>query len=404
MTNVDSIRVCVVSPLYHPSMGGLGRQAQLLTERLAEEVAGVFVIARRMRGMPDASFSSGVRVIRAWSLFPGVHNYERVSIRNILISLSFCVSCAFLLVRERRNFDIVHFHGASLPLFIGLLVLKLLGKKVVAKVAAANVGTEAGSLRGRYLGLGTIISGMLRGVDMFVATSSEIEEGLRRDGLRRIIRITNFVDLREAARAAGNSREELRNRWAAEGSSVVIFSGRFVRRKGIPFLLEAWKTVAGAVSGARLVLLGDGPLLGEMKRAVEELNISDTVYFAGHVSDVADHLRAADIFVLPSLQEGMPNALLEAMACGLPAVATKIGGVVDIVRDGENGILVEPGNPEALAEGVSRLLADSSCAERIGRAAAATISQHFSLETVAGKYLSLYRRLLVGAEGGAGNE
>jgi len=113
-------RVCVVSPLYHPSLGGLGRQAQLLTERLSAEGVDIFVIARRMTDMPPARFSPGVRVYRAWSVKPHTHTYENVNPLNILISLTFSLSCMFLLFRKRKEYDIVHFHGTSLPLFISL--------------------------------------------------------------------------------------------------------------------------------------------------------------------------------------------------------------------------------------------------------------------------------------------
>ena len=152
-----NIRVCVVSPLYHPSLGGLGRQAQLLTERLAAEGLNIFVIARRMKGMPQATYSPAVKVYRAWSIKPYLHNFEEVRLINILVSLTFSLSCALLLFQKRREYDVVHFHGASLTLFFNLPILKIFGKKVIAKVAAAKVGTEAGSLKGHYFGIGNLI-------------------------------------------------------------------------------------------------------------------------------------------------------------------------------------------------------------------------------------------------------
>ncbi len=387
-------RLCVVSPLYHPSLGGLGRQAMLLTERLAARGIKVFVIARRMDGMPPAAFAPSVTVHRAWSLRPRVHHYERVGLRNILISLSFSLSCALLLVRKRKEFDIAHFHGASLPLFLNLPLLKLLRKKVVAKVAAANIGTEAGSLRGRYLGMGSAVSRMLRSVDVFIATSAEIEEGLGRDGLVRVRRIPNFVDTAEFRPAAGGEKNALRERLVLGTGKIVVFSGRFDQRKGIVYLLEAWKIAASAVPDARLLLLGDGPLLRDMKDRAASLNIASSVVFNGRVENVPDLLRASDVFVLPSLQEGMPNALLEAMACGLPPVATRIGGVTDIVRDRENGLLVQPRDAKGLAEGIVSLLKDDSLGREIGRGAFRTITDSYALDSIAARYVMLYRELL----------
>jgi len=366
----------------------------LLTERLAGRGVPLFVIARNMQGMPPAEFPPSVPVHRAWSLWPAVHHYERISIRNILISLSFSLSCALLLVKQRRDYDIAHFHGASLPLFLCFPLLKLMGKRTIAKVAAANIGTEAGSLRGRYFGLGTLLSRMLRGVDLFIATSAEIEEGLRRDGIGRIARITNFADIDRFKPRAPGERDALRRTLGLGPGPIVIFSGRFDQRKGIEHLLEAWKTVARSIPSAHLLLLGDGPLFPEMNAKAKALGIGGSVLMRGRVENVAEHLRASDVFVLPSLQEGMPNALLEAMACGLPPVATRIGGVVDIITDGKNGLLVAPGDAQGLAEGIVLLLKDTVLAQDIARAAGRTITTSYSLDRIAERYVKLYRELM----------
>jgi len=397
-TQKDALKggMCIVSPLYHPSLGGLGRQAQLLTERIAREGLPVFVIARRMKGMPDADFAPDVKVYRAWSAKPFLHNFEQVSMLNILISLTFAISCAILLIRYRKKYHIVHFHGASLPLFVNLPLLKIMGKRVVAKIAAAGVGTEAGSLRGRHFGLGNSIIRELQMVDSFVATTAEIKEGLLRDGFpeEKIRRITNFIDMSEFRPVPGSEKEKLRNALGLGDHPTVIFSGRFIERKGVTFLLDAWRDIAVTFPNARLILLGSGPLLDEMRRKALQLEIADAVQFRGHVHEIADFLRAADIFVLPSLQEGMPNSLLEAMACGLPPVATRIGGVVDIIRNGENGVLVEAGDGKALTAGLRRLLADKKFTDDIAENALRTIQDMFSLDSIISQYLELYQKML----------
>lgn len=397
MGNVKKpLRVCVVSPLYHPSLGGLGRQAQLLTERLAEEGVQLFVIARRMKGMPPAVFSPKVRVFRAWSVKPYIHTFEKVKLINILISLTFSLSCALLLIRKRKEYDIVHFHGASLPLFLNIALLKFLGKKVLGKVAAANVGTEAGSLKGRYYGLGTFFIKLLEMMDAFIATTGEIERGLLDDGFpgEKIKRIPNFIDFSVFGPAIADQQKHLKKKLGLGKKSYVVFCGRFIQRKGISFLLKAWKKVADDFAGAGLILLGDGPLLGEMKALAEKLGIMDSVDFRGHIPEVHDFLRAADIFVLPSLQEGMPNSLLEAMACGIAPVGTKIGGVVDIINEGDNGILVEPSDVQDLAEGMLKLLRDRQLAAAIARRAYETIRDHYHLDSIVLKYRELYQKLL----------
>ncbi len=391
-----TIRLCVVSALYHPSLGGLGRQALLLTEKLAEEGVKVFVIARRMKGVPPAEFSPKVKVLRAWSLRPQVYHMPEVNLVNLLTSLSFCITCGWLLWKHRKQYEVVHFHGAGLPLIVNLPLLKLLRKKVVAKVAAAGLGTEAGSLRGRYLRIGTLLSKLLRKVDAFVAISEEIKEGLLKDGVKaaRIWRIPNFVDLRQYRKVSLPEKLQLKRRLKLPEGILVIYSGRFVQRKGINYLLEAWIEVQRQFPQARLLLLGDGQTLEDTKRYAEKLGISKTVLFLGHVNNVQDYLCSADLFVLPSLQEGLPNALLEAMAAGLPVVATRIGGVEDIVENEKNGLLVPPADSKALAEAIKRLLSNKALAEHLARSGYSTIKKHYSLDSIVKKYLKLYRGLL----------
>lgn len=389
------LKVCVVSPLYHASAGGLGKQSQLLTEALGELGVSLFVIARRMKGLPPAVFSENVKVYRAWAILPGRHTFHDVTPVNILISVTFSLSCALLLFRKRKEFDVVHFHGASLPLIIVLPLLKLMRKKIIAKVASANLGIEPGSLRGRYFGLGNLLSRFMRMVDMFVATTSEIEGKLKNEGfaLPRIARIPNFIDFKQFYPCEQERKKGLKARIGLAGRPLVTFTGRFIECKGIPSLLNAWKRVVGAIPDARLILVGDGPLLMAMKKASRDIGIAGSIDFPGHTNAVIDYLHASDVYAFPSLQEGMPNALLEAMACGLPVVATRIGGVIDVVRDGESGILAEPGDSQSLAEGIITLLRNSNLAARLGSKAHQLMKESFSLERIAPLYRALYIRL-----------
>ncbi len=396
MDKPEKIKICVVSPLYHPSLGGLGKQAKLLTERLAKEGVRAFVISRKMSNLPPAEYSKKVHVIRAWSLKPEIYYLPGVSILNVLISLSFSISCAYNLYKKRKEYDIVHFHGASLPLIINLPLLKLLGKKVVAKIAAAGLGTEVGSFRGRFLGIGNFLAFIAKKADLFIATTNEIREGLLRDGIpsEKILRITNFIDTESFFPITRGNRGYLKKLKGLDNLIIVLYSGRFVRRKGVEILLKAWKEASRNRSNSKLLLLGEGPLLNEMKGLTKRIGLTESVQFMGHVSNVVEFLHMADIFVLPSLQEGMPNALLEAMACGLPVIGTRIGGVVDIIDDRKNGILIEPGNVKSLARALGELLENESLRNELGERAYEKIKREYSLDTVVGKYIQLYSNLL----------
>jgi glycosyltransferase involved in cell wall biosynthesis len=112
------------------------------------------------------------------------------------------------------------------------------------------------------------------------------------------------------------------------------------------------------------------------------------------VENVQDYLRAADLFILPSHFEGMPNALLEAMACGLPVVATSVSGVMDLIKHGQNGLLVEPGRADRLADAIVRLLEDREMALLMGIEARKTMEQFYSIKAVTSAYAELYTQLL----------
>lgn len=393
------VRVCVVSPLYHPSLGGLGRQAQLLSEKLVKMGLGIFVIARRMQGMPQAEFSPEVKVYRAWSLNQHLHTFEDITVTNILVSLSFCISCALLLIQKRKEYDVVHFHGASLPLIFNAPVLKLLNKKIIAKVAGVGFGAEAGSLSGRYYGLGNLLIKILGLVNIFIATTSEIEKGLLSDGFPkdRIVRIPNFIDQTLFFPVSPDARRKIRLDAKMDMAKIVIYSGRLIKCKGVDVLLEAWSRVAKLHSDARLLILGDGPLRVELEDMAARYGILQSVTFWGFASNVRDLLNAADLYVLPSLHEGMPNSLLEAMACGLPVVATRIGGVADFVVDGKNGVLVEPGDASGLAAGIERLLQNTEFSEQLANNAYETIKSAYSLDYIALRYVGLYNRMALRA-------
>ena len=300
-----------------------------------------------------------------------------------------------MLIRRRKSYDLVHFHGASIPLFVALPFLGWMGKKVVGKVAAANLGTEAGSLSGKYGFIGNLLARLVRRVDAFIAISEEIREGLLRDGIPpgRIHRIDNFVDSKVFYPPAAGEQERLKEIFGYSGKTLILFSGRMVPRKGVGHLLEAWKVVIRDHPEARLLLLGDGPLLGDLRGMAVGLGIGDTAHFKGRVENVPEFLRAGDLFILPSLQEGMPNALLEAMACGLPAVATRIGGVTDVAAHDKTAILVAPGSPDSIADGLLKMLHDPSLRNRLAVAALETIKASYGLDSRCQKYEELYHSL-----------
>ncbi len=178
------------------------------------------------------------------------------------------------------------------------------------------------------------------------------------------------------------------------GAFRIACVGRLVFNKGPQFLIEAVPQVLQAHPNAEFILVGDGPLRARLEERARALNISHRVHFLGTRPDVATILQACDVLVRPSLLEGMPLAVLEAMACGLPVVATPVSGTSELVKGGENGLLVRPADPDDLAGAILRLAEDEALRKAQGRRGRWLVEHGYSWDAVAARNLSVYRELL----------
>jgi len=204
---------------------------------------------------------------------------------------------------------------------------------------------------------------------------------------QRVEVIPNPVDV---GLFAGVKRCGLRN-----GRTVIAGIGRLTEIKDWPAWLEAIRLLRRTVSTeVKAIVAGDGPMRGRLEQLCWRLGLADTVEFAGYQSNVAEVLARADVTMLLSRREGLPMVLLEAMAAGVPVVATRVGGVPEVVTDGVTGLLVEPGCPDQAAKAVARLMGDGQLAHRLARAGRQHVTSCFSLDRVAAQYVQLYRRVM----------
>ena len=177
---------------------------------------------------------------------------------------------------------------------------------------------------------------------------------------------------------------------------------RLQPEKGITTLLKAASSVCAEVPDARFLVVGDGPLRGELLALARSLGLSDRVRFLGHRSDAREIVGALDVLVVPSLTEGAPLIVLEAMASGVPVVASAVGGIPDQVRHAKEGLLVEPGDPGALGEALVDLLRDPARARRLGEAGLRRTEREFGHETMVRRVQAVYRAALGLGETGDG--
>ena len=216
------------------------------------------------------------------------------------------------------------------------------------------------------------------------APDLEQQVALRLSPASKYVVVRNGIDLDRFA------RPRLR---AFDGAPVIGAVGRLSEEKGHRYLIQAMPAVLRECPKARLVLVGYGALEGELRGRASSLGLDGSVTFTGE-KDSAEMLPSFDLFVQPSLYESQGLALLEAMAAGVPAIATDVGGVGDVVRDGETGLLVPSADPEALARAIVRLAGAPEMGLALTRKAARHVRDHFSSQTMLDAYARLYRELV----------
>lgn len=235
-----------------------------------------------------------------------------------------------------------------------------------------------------------------------VAISPAVAECLRAGGVdpRRTRTIPSSVDPRalEPARGRADTRQEL---GVAEDEVLLLVLAALVRRKGIDVLLDALTRVHDArvlpgSGGIRLVVAGEGPERAALEEQASRAGLDGRVAFLGRREDKGDLLAACDVLVLPSRREGLGVAALEAMAAARAVVATRVGGLAEVVADGRTGLLVEPGDPDALAHALERVVGDPELRASLSAAGPERVAQGYLPEQMVSSYEELYRDVIAG--------
>lgn len=401
-------RIYIVISTFHPIVGGAEKQALMQGRSLRERGFAASVITFRHKWHWLArEVITGVPVIRvAGKLLGKRENLPRLYQK--LLYLLAMIMMTWTLWRQRHNYDILHLYQLNLLALPIALVCCLSGKPLVVAVRSALLKEQAASNRGSHnREMPARIIHDLADLERFgkplvrftryllqinhavvVVLSSRMQAYLaERDfNLPDIQLIPNGVDSQRFNTVPSGTEENKR------GQTVVCVS-RLTYEKGIDVLLQAWHLVHKQMPLARLILVGDGSLRSQLACMAWELDIAGSVEFAGEQSDIPAQLHRGSIGVLPSRHEGMPNALLEAMACGLPCVATRVSGSEDIIQHGTNGLLVELEDYQAMAQALLILLRNPVLVEQYGQAARSTIEKNYSLERITDIYIELYRKL-----------
>lgn len=312
---------------------------------------------------------------------------------------------AVFLRQHADRYDAVHAHAFCPPCDVAMQVGRALGKPTLVKVATEGDPTEiargAPALRPVW--------DRLMHADRFLCISQAIVDEFRTLDVptSKLVHVPNGVDSDLYRPATSTERRTMRAALGL-GDDAVAFAcvGRLAQRKAIDVLLTAWHRLpATARERATLLIVGDGEEGPRLRTLAAELGLGARVRFLGERQDVATILHASDVFVFPSRREGLSNALLEAMSSGLPVIASRIGGNVDVVEHGAQGLLCAPDDPDELADAVARLAGDGEARRALARAARERILASYAMDRILERLARLYGIALLpaAAEGTKGD-
>lgn len=380
----DTVKVLMIAGQYHPIAGGTEMECRKLATGLAGKGIGVTVLTQHCPGLPDYEVIDGIPVYRKMK---GWHFHEYTYMLSVLRFLLWKIS----------DYDLVHCFGLYLYVPPVVLVKYIFGKRVIGRVEGS--GAYGDFHRIKQLACGRLVLASSRRLDRIITIARHMGAEIEAEGFpaRNMVFIPNSVD-RERYKP-DMSRDRLEKR-------LICFVGRLAEEKGLLCLVKAMKTVSDEIRGVMLEIVGDGPMRDELTNLSANLGLQDVICFKGS-GEALPHYRASDLFVLPSFSEGLSLALLEAMACGLPVIATNVEGNREVLDPhgkasavpaagcqlGEYGIMVNPGDVEGLARAMILLLTDDELARHLKFRARSHVVECYALDKIINDYQSLYRSL-----------
>lgn len=383
-------RVLLVTRRFWPLTGG----AESLTATLGAELhrqhlEPTIVTARWQSDWPAALIHRGVPVVRLGN--PGLSAWG---------TLRYGLSLARWLRSRAGSFDLLYVSMLRHDAYTTLSMRGYGGWPIVLR--AEGIGEHGDCAWQAQANFGHRIAKTCRTADAIVAPSPIVRDELLAAGYpaEKLHVIHNGVAI-PAASAPAAARLAARAALAAanadlklsEGAKLAVYVGRLHASKGLSTLLAAWRALARQHRELRLWLVGEGPLEGELDDEIKAAGLTGRVVLAGAFDAVDEILQAADLFVLPSREEGLSLALLEALAAGLPVVASDIPGNRLVIEDGQEGLLFPPGAAGVLASAIEVLLSEPNRAAALAAAGRARVSREFSLGKMVAEHLALFHSL-----------
>lgn len=384
-----TIRPCMLSFHFAPAYSGSATQAFNLSRALQRLGARPWVVTTNPGGCPAYEEMDGIPVHRVSVAGKGA---------DVQI-LSFWAALAPFLARHRSRFHVLHAHG-TLQHAAASIVGRVLGRPSILKVAMKD-SDIAFQNQGRTWG--SVNRFLVSRFDRYIATTPAIADEFRAQRLdtRRVCLIPNGVDTEVHAPLGPVQRRQLQQRLGLPDGPLVTYVGIINARKNVDGIVRIWHEAIRLGAPGHLLLVGPipdaphaAPFVQGLRRWISERGLERRISMVGRRAPVAPYLQASDVFLFPSRQEGMPNAVLEAMACGVPCLVSRGSGLESVVAHGRNGWALDVTDEPAFARQLTETLQDEAGRARLAACARQTILDRFSLDAIARQYLALYRELL----------
>lgn len=395
-------RVLLMNDSHWPIVGGGETHAKLMCDTLNAIGVPVRVLTQhRLTDSPTTETLDGVRIDRVGS--PGRKRIGKYTM----------IPAAMRWLREHRDdFDVIYCCGLRVLGVPAVRAGQRLGKPVVLRsescteMSGAYIDDHLTGVKaiGKPMAKAAVAArnAKLRKADAFMAISTAVAQEFRDCGVpeSKIRLIFNGLDLAAFSQDSATPRDELRRELGLpQDATLLVYTGKLNAGKGLEYLVEAFATIAPQHPEAHLVLVGGGAnqalsIEDQLRRQVRDAALDPRVTFTGYTTRVPDYLRACDVFVFPSESEAFGLSLVEAMACGLPAVATDVGGIPDIVTSPALGTLVPPRDATALADAMRGVLNDPEQSAAMAEHGRASVCERFDAEAIARQHLELFTELV----------
>lgn len=355
------MKLCVITPYYHPIKGGITSYVSHLVKELKENKNMTVDVITRL-----GEEQEGVTVIKTNKIF-------------------FIIKTYMLLRKEK--YDVIHTHAHWYTLAPAILY-KFLNQKtrIVHTFHTEPLDMMRGLKKKMFVWLFSKCNTV---TFVSYALLEKVEKNLKLDTKKKVVYAGVFKH-----EISKKEIEKFKEKYGLNKSSPLLsFIGPLVWKKkveGVKILVGAFKDVIREYPNAKLLIIGNGEYRENVERLVKELDIENNVIFTGFLDDVFVPLSIIDIYTHISLQEGFPISILEAMSMGKPVIATKIGGIPELIIDGENGIVVDS-EPRAIADAILDLYSDEEKRKRLGEEAVKTVENNYKWSKIAEEFIAIYR-------------